>query len=212
MFTSRAEYPALAPPRQRRSPADRRWRRRLAASNRIGRRAGPRKKSEIARVEAFLQQTRVEHISLAQYFVAHSKRHGKKLSPSRGNLSTVSLEVAEQVVNDIKYSGYLVRQQIDVERQQRLAEKRIPTNFNFHALGQLRVEAREKLARVQPASLAQASRISGITPARSGGVSLGAFGGKEVSGGRGSRSQKSRRKSEARSQKSEASQESGVRS
>jgi tRNA uridine 5-carboxymethylaminomethyl modification enzyme len=122
------------------------------------------KEAEIARVEAFLQETRVENISLSQ-FLLRTETTWEEVVARAPELSTVSLEVAEQVVNDIKYSGYLVRQQIDVERQQRLAEKRIPTNFNFHALGQLRVEAREKLARVQPASLAQASRISGITPA-----------------------------------------------
>ena len=49
--------------------------------------------------------------------------------------------------------------------QQRLAEKRIPASFDFASIAHLRAEAREKLARVRPESLAQASRISGITPA-----------------------------------------------
>jgi tRNA uridine 5-carboxymethylaminomethyl modification enzyme len=66
---------------------------------------------------------------------------------------------------DVKYSGYVARQEIDVERQRRLAEKRIPTGFDFAAIVQLRTEAREKLSRIQPTSLSQAARISGITPA-----------------------------------------------
>jgi tRNA uridine 5-carboxymethylaminomethyl modification enzyme len=73
--------------------------------------------------------------------------------------------VAFQVTWDAKYSGYLARQQADVERQQRLADKRIPGNFDFAAIPHLRTEAREKLTRVQPQSVAQAGRISGITPA-----------------------------------------------
>ncbi len=74
-------------------------------------------------------------------------------------------EVAEQVTYDVKYAGYVARQEIDIARQQRLADKRIPPSFDFAAIAQLRAEAREKLGRIRPVSLAQASRISGITPA-----------------------------------------------
>ena len=70
-----------------------------------------------------------------------------------------------QVTNDVKYAGYVARQELEVERQEKLAEKRIPMNFDFGAIRQLRTEAREKLLRVRPLTLAQASRISGITPA-----------------------------------------------
>src|SRR5439155_24522779 len=80
-------------------------------------------------------------------------------------LAEVPLEVAEQVTCDIKYSGYLERQEIEVERQRRLAGKRIPESFHYARVPHLRMEAREKLARVRPLSLAQAGRISGITPA-----------------------------------------------
>jgi tRNA uridine 5-carboxymethylaminomethyl modification enzyme len=66
---------------------------------------------------------------------------------------------------DVKYAGYISRQEIEVARMQRLSEKRIPTSFDFAELDQLRREAREKLGKVRPTTLAQASRISGITPA-----------------------------------------------
>jgi len=52
-----------------------------------------------------------------------------------------------------------------VARVRRLQEKRIPAQFDYSGLPQLRAEAREKLAKIRPTSLAQASRISGITPA-----------------------------------------------
>jgi tRNA uridine 5-carboxymethylaminomethyl modification enzyme len=80
-------------------------------------------------------------------------------------LAAVPEEVAEQITCDIKYAGYLERQEIDVERQRRLAGKRIPESFDYARVVHLRMEAREKLARVRPLSLAQAGRISGITPA-----------------------------------------------
>ena len=54
---------------------------------------------------------------------------------------------------------------MEVERLERLQEKRIPTSFDYSSLLQLRIEAREKLTKIRPITLAQASRISGITPA-----------------------------------------------
>lgn len=80
-------------------------------------------------------------------------------------LASVTEDVSDQVVSDVKYAGYVERQQEEVDRQKRLAEKRIPAAFDYATIGQLRAEAREKLARVRPESLAQAGRISGITPA-----------------------------------------------
>ena len=66
---------------------------------------------------------------------------------------------------DLKYAGYVERQEQQVARQRRLAEKRIPVQLDYATIRHLRYEAREKLSRVRPLTLAQASRISGITPA-----------------------------------------------
>ena len=66
---------------------------------------------------------------------------------------------------DVKYAGYLTRQTEAIERQKRLAKKKIPENFDYDALTHLRMEAKEKFNRFRPVSLEQASRISGITPA-----------------------------------------------
>ena len=74
-------------------------------------------------------------------------------------------EIADQVEYDIKYSGYIARQQVQVERQNRMADKAIPLDFNYEAIISLRAEARQKLGRIRPINLDQASRISGITPA-----------------------------------------------
>jgi tRNA uridine 5-carboxymethylaminomethyl modification enzyme len=73
--------------------------------------------------------------------------------------------VVEQVNLEAKYSGYIDRQAAEVERFQRLEGRCIPPTFDYAAVPQLRHEAREKLTRVRPASVGQAGRISGITPA-----------------------------------------------
>jgi tRNA uridine 5-carboxymethylaminomethyl modification enzyme len=80
-------------------------------------------------------------------------------------LQAVSPEAARQVVYDAKYAGYLEREEAAIDRHNRLAERRIPDGFDFALIHHLRAEAREKLARFQPGNLAQAGRISGITPA-----------------------------------------------
>jgi tRNA uridine 5-carboxymethylaminomethyl modification enzyme len=74
-------------------------------------------------------------------------------------------DVVEQVVLEATYSGYIGRQANEVERFRRMENRRIPDTFNYHAVPQLRYEAKEKLTRVRPASVGQASRVSGITPA-----------------------------------------------
>jgi tRNA uridine 5-carboxymethylaminomethyl modification enzyme len=74
-------------------------------------------------------------------------------------------DVVEQVVIGARYGGYIERQADDVEKFRRLESKSIPADLDYHAIPQLRFEAREKLDRVRPTSLGQAGRISGINPA-----------------------------------------------
>jgi tRNA uridine 5-carboxymethylaminomethyl modification enzyme len=71
----------------------------------------------------------------------------------------------EQVTVDAKYGGYIERQTRQVERFRRLEHKPLPADLDYALVPQLRAEAREKLQRVRPASLGQAGRISGISPA-----------------------------------------------
>ncbi|MEW6596882.1 MAG: tRNA uridine-5-carboxymethylaminomethyl(34) synthesis enzyme MnmG [Pseudomonadota bacterium] len=73
-------------------------------------------------------------------------------------------EVREQIEIDALYAGYLDRQQADVQAFRRDENLRLPADFDFAAVGGLSNEAREKLARIRPATLGQASRIEGVTP------------------------------------------------
>ena len=73
--------------------------------------------------------------------------------------------VIEQVTIEAKYGGYITRQAEQVERFRRLEQKSLPPDLDYHAIRQLRAEAREKFSQVRPSSLGQAGRISGVNPA-----------------------------------------------
>ena len=74
-------------------------------------------------------------------------------------------EVIEQVNINIKYDGYIKRQQRQVEQFKKLENKKIPEEINYHEIQSLRIEAKQKLNAIRPASIGQASRISGVSPA-----------------------------------------------
>ena len=75
--------------------------------------------------------------------------------------ASVSLTVGVR----IKYAGYIKRELAEAERQRRLDEKRLPPDIDYSKISGLRLEAAEKLAKIRPASVGQASRISGVNPA-----------------------------------------------
>lgn len=74
-------------------------------------------------------------------------------------------DVAEQVNIELKYDGYIKRQMRQVEQFNKLENKRIPSTINYHDIYSLRKEAEQKLSEIRPASVGQASRISGVSPA-----------------------------------------------
>ena len=84
------------------------------------------------------------------------------IDPGRGRLP---YDVAEQVNINIKYDGYIKRQQRQVEQFKKLEGKRIPEDIDYDSVHSLRIEAKQKLKEIRPASIGQASRISGVSPA-----------------------------------------------
>ena len=78
---------------------------------------------------------------------------------------TLPREVITTAEIQVKYEGYIKRERTEAERQKRLEEKRIPSDIDYRQIGGLRLEAAEKLTRVRPMSIGQASRISGVNPA-----------------------------------------------
>ena len=90
----------------------------------------------------------------------------KNLNPLKKYLikEKISDEILEQAEIDIKYSGYIEKEKRNVEKLIRLRNIKIPEKFNFNELSSLSFEAKEKLNKIRPQTLAQASRISGIKP------------------------------------------------
>lgn len=86
------------------------------------------------------------------------------LTPFDKTRPELSPDVFEQVEIDLKYEGYIKRQQAKVDEMRRLEVKKIPADIDYDDVYSLRLEAREKLKKVRPESVGQASRISGVSP------------------------------------------------
>lgn len=89
----------------------------------------------------------------------------EKLAPVDAKRPDLPYDVQEQVDINIKYDGYIRRQMRQVEQFKKLENKRIPEEIDYDEIQSLRIEARQKLKQIRPASIGQASRISGVSPA-----------------------------------------------
>jgi tRNA uridine 5-carboxymethylaminomethyl modification enzyme len=187
MFTSRAEYRILL----RQDNADLRL---TPRGREIGLVDDARwaifeqKKSNVESLRSFVHGLSISPDDLRDYLISRDSApltQGRKLSfiLSRGEIFLrevaeelpalsefirergITAEEIEQVEIEIKYRGYIEREKLIAEKLHRLEEVSIPAEFDFTSLASLTMEARQKLTRIRPATIGQASRIPGVSPA-----------------------------------------------
>jgi tRNA uridine 5-carboxymethylaminomethyl modification enzyme len=161
MFTSRAEYRLLL----RQDNADLRltpkaWEFGLISEPRW--RAVIGKTDAIARAREFAARTRINESRIEQ--LLRRPDFNSQLLP-RALFEDFSPTIWEQVETDLKYEGYIKRQEEAILRAERAESKNIPELLDYNDVRGLRAEARQKFNKIRPATLGQAGRISGITPA-----------------------------------------------
>ena len=134
---------------------------------------------EIARVQSVRISPRAETLDLLAYYGSTAIKSGAKLSdllkrpeldyeklaPLDESRPELSPDIQEQVNIQIKYEGYIEQQKKQVEQFKKLENRLLPMNLDYETIHGLRLEARQKLNVIRPASLGHASRIAGVSPA-----------------------------------------------
>jgi tRNA uridine 5-carboxymethylaminomethyl modification enzyme len=181
MFTSRAEYRLLL----RQDNADLRL---GGLGHELGllparnARKLETKRAAIENELARLERTRAGTDTLAQLLRRPEMTYANLPNRNAG----LPDEVIQQVEIFLKYEGYIARQEIEVAKLKSLEDKQIPAWMDYNKVPSLRTEARQKLAKIQPGTLGQASRISGVSPSDIGILMVWLKQGAPANGGRGS--------------------------
>jgi tRNA uridine 5-carboxymethylaminomethyl modification enzyme len=123
------------------------------------------KLKNIDNLKSYLKNTRSEGLSLWEQLRQPNNTVAKQLAQSPDIKNISSNGVLDAVIIDAKYEGYLAKQQRMMETLKTLENKKLPIELDYNSVAHLRAEAKEKLSVFRPATLAQAARISGITPA-----------------------------------------------
>lgn len=121
-----------------------------------------RRSDDLTRLRQFAESCRHEGITLSQWLRRPDNSPSGLPEAVRSQFEPEQWEAFEI---DLKYEGYIVRQQTAVERLRSSEEKRIPAAISYESIRGLRAETRQKLAKIRPETLGQAARISGVTPA-----------------------------------------------
>ena len=87
------------------------------------------------------------------------------LKETFGILDGISKQALEEAETDVKYQGYIQKEKEQIEQFNKMEHRRLPDDIDYDRIGGLRIEARQKLGKIRPRNLGQASRISGVSPA-----------------------------------------------
>ncbi len=161
MFTSRAEHRLLL----RQDNADLRLTPIAARHGMVSVRRSEKlalKIAELARLREHVEKASYEQVRVAHWLRRPGNMHTSLPAHLKGAFSA---EVWEAIEIDLKYAGYIARQESAVEKLRSKEGKTIPLGMDYQTITGLRAETRQKLAKVRPETLGQAERISGVTPA-----------------------------------------------
>ncbi|MGH7990235.1 MAG: tRNA uridine-5-carboxymethylaminomethyl modification enzyme MnmG/GidA, partial [Limisphaerales bacterium] len=160
MFTSRAEYRLLL----RQDNADMRL-------SEIGREIGllPERNYQAFCVKKKAVEIELNRLYKVSYYNNFLAKILSRPEMSYKNLPSqneaLSDEIVQQVEIAVKYAGYIDRQELEIKKFKKLENKSIPDLFDFSTVPSLRLEARQKFAKIRPTTIGQAARISGVSPA-----------------------------------------------
>jgi tRNA uridine 5-carboxymethylaminomethyl modification enzyme len=161
MFTSRAEYRLLL----RQDNADLRLTEKGIASSLVSgerRSRFEQKSARVAELRSRLREIKVDTLPLERWL---KRAENFWASLPQDVRAAYPADVWEQIETDLKYDGYLRRQEEQILRSERHEAKWIPDSVAYEAINGLRTEAAQSLAKIRPETLGQAARISGVTPA-----------------------------------------------
>ncbi|MDP1589163.1 MAG: tRNA uridine-5-carboxymethylaminomethyl(34) synthesis enzyme MnmG [Prosthecobacter sp.] len=161
LFTSRAEYRLLL----RQDNCDLRLTPLAAAiglASPFRVRHTEEKTAQLAAARVLLQEARLDGITLEKWLRRPENTPAALPAEIHAQFTP---EVWSLVENDVKYAGYITRQEDMVAKTSRMEEKTIPADFDYHAIPGLKTEAKHRLTALRPATLGQAARAQGVNPA-----------------------------------------------